>query len=221
NLGDADVNVYGNAEKSYIELINFPKSTYDLSVSQKGINIDNTIGLLSLMRIKENGFSFSGLRHYINPDNYVDKPKMINIYVRSVEEIKAYNFTLDNGNVTFKDLSYGADYSVTIDNGTLTMNNINTSSVINAKIDKGSAEFNTCMADKGFVEIVDGNVNYTFDGLENQYLSASCGSGEVTVNGSSHGDTFTYEPLIRYMSFEFAVKKGDITINASSLNLSE
>jgi len=217
-LSGASVNVYGNSEKSYIELINFPKSTYDLSVSSKTINIDNTISLLSLVRIKENGLNFSGLRHYLNTGDYRDLPKTINIYIKPEEEIKVYNFSVAKGDVVINDIKSSADYSVNIGSGSIKMENIESRSTANLSLESGDVLLNECFIENISVMIEAGNLDYIMNGMENQIIDVRIkDNGNVKVNGTDRGSEYIYESEIYYMILDAEIEKGDINIEASLL----
>ena len=194
-LGDASVNVYGNSEKSYIELINFPKSTYDISENSKTINIDNTISLFSLVRIKENGLNFSGLRHYLNVRDYRDK-----------------------GDVMIKDIKYIADYTVSIEEGNISMSNVESRSTANLNIKKGSTVLDECFIENISVMIDAGDFDYAMNTMENQFITARIkNKGSITVNSTDKGSEYIYESLIPYITLNTEVKNGNIRINASLL----
>jgi len=217
-LNGASVNVYGNSEKSYIELINFPKSTYDLSVSSKTINIDNTISLLSLVRIKENGLNFSGLRHYLNTGDYSDKPKTVNIYIKPEEEIKVYNFSISKGDVVIKDITNSADYSISIGSGSIEMSDIESRSTANLSVDSGNVAVNECFIENISILIDSGDIDYTMNSMENQIIDAIVREkGTITVNGKDRGSEYIYESDIDYMAVNAEVKSGNINIEASML----
>ena len=217
-LSGASVNVYGNSEKSYIELINFPKSTYNLSVSSKTINIDNTISLLSLVRIKENGLNFSGFRHYLHTGDYSDKPKTVNIYIKPEEEIKVYNFALSKGDVIISNIKNSADYSITTGSGNIEMSDIESRSTANLSTDDGNVAINECFIENISVMIESGDLNYTMNGMENQIIDAIIRErGSITVNGKDRGNEYIYESQIYYMIMNAEVKNGDINIEAALL----
>jgi len=217
-LGDADINVYGNSEKSYIELINFPKSTYDLSVNAKTININNTVGIFDYERIKENGLKFSGLRHYLNISDYQDMNKTVNIYIKPDETIKVYNFSIGNGNIGIENITNSADYSVNIDKGNLILQNVQTWSTVNIGIDKGDVIMNNSTIDTCSVIVNEGTVEYTLDNMDAQLINVKTGEGTVYLNGTETGDKYTNEPSTYYTKLNVILGKGIIHINGDKLS---
>ena len=66
NLDAVDIYIAASETgESYMELRNFQVGTYDYSVQNKMLLIDNETSIFSLMRIAEGNFSFDGLRHYL------------------------------------------------------------------------------------------------------------------------------------------------------------
>lgn len=216
-LGDVDVHIYGNAESSYIELINFPKNTYDLSVSSKTISIDNTISMMSFYRIRESGLNFSGLRHYLNLRNYSDRDRTLNIYISKEENIKIYDITQSKGSISISDLNYRADYSISLKKGDLYASNLTTNSVFNVNIGKGSVTLDSCFIENCGVILGAGDLEYSFNGLENQAFEVRTGSGKVYFNGEDMGLSFAREATISYIKLTAEVTEGNIRINADKV----
>ena len=61
DLSDCNIVIHGNAESSYVKLINFQPNKYISTVSNKSVNISNNISITDFINFKDSGISFSGV----------------------------------------------------------------------------------------------------------------------------------------------------------------
>ena len=93
---DAQIYVYGGAERSYAEFFNFREDLYTLSSSGQILSFDEIPDLDSLLNFKS-GFSFSGMRYILRRGGQSAAQRRINIYVTSQDtSLKVINVTGDN-----------------------------------------------------------------------------------------------------------------------------
>ena len=94
---DAEINIYGGAEASYIEFFNFRDGLYTLSATGNSITLDEIPNLTSLLSF-QGGFSFSGMRYFLRFGNTETGPKRVNVYIGADSAMK--NITVSGGNCT-------------------------------------------------------------------------------------------------------------------------
>ena len=98
---DAEINVYGGAEQSYIEFYNFRDGMHTISTAGKTISLDELPDLKSLFNFSS-GFSFSGLRYFLRSDAQELGPKKINIYLDTGASLKILSVEADNCTVNME-----------------------------------------------------------------------------------------------------------------------
>ena len=81
SLKNADINVYGGAEKSRIELINFSDNSYNLTASKTQITLSGIDGISELINLDTFKINFSGFRNYQNYLKYRNRQKTVNLYL--------------------------------------------------------------------------------------------------------------------------------------------
>lgn len=123
---DATVKVFGGAEKSYIEIINYKTNYYTFSKSSRVLTFSEIPDVLSMLKFWENGFSFTGIRNLIYIARADLGDKMINIYISDDDAIKQLKVKVDNGNLTVANLSCSASYDLSVNNGSLTVDGVKT-----------------------------------------------------------------------------------------------
>ncbi len=77
---DAEIYIYGGAERSYAEFFNFREDLYTLSSSGQILSFDEIPDINSLLSF-ESGFSFSGMRYILRRGSQSDAVRRVNIYV--------------------------------------------------------------------------------------------------------------------------------------------
>ena len=123
--------------ESYLEMRNFQVGSYDYSIQNKMLLIDNETSLFSLMRIAEGNFSFQGLRHYLTYKAGANTDKELYIYLTEDASLNAFDITVKRGSVTVENLSFAADYNISLTAGDITLKKIATKSMINLSTNKG------------------------------------------------------------------------------------
>lgn len=213
-LKNVNVTIVGNAESSYVKLVNFSKNTYEYVVSNKNMTIEDSVSVMSLFKITSDGFNFDGLRHFLYYDQYKDKQKSIEIGISKEDEIKQFDIEVENGNVSVTRVINQADYNIVIGEGTLDLSIPRSVSTVNIKIGKGDATFtanNTYTGNIG-VEIADGDFIASVKDNSTRTYSLNTAAGEINLFGESKGETLELEPLTPQYTYTVNVKKGNITL---------
>lgn len=227
DLKGVNVNVIGNSEKSYIELTNFSKNTFEYSISNKNLTVDDSINLFSLFQITTGGIGFNGLRHYIYIDRYKDKQKTVDIYVAKGDDIKQFDISVDSGIIKISGIENQADYSLKVGDGSIKMDNIRIISTITAEIVNGDFNIDsTSISGNIDVKVDKGNVNAAIKANSYRSYHLTTESGIINYFGEPKAKYFDIEPLNKTSSFNAQVKEGNINIklttvvesNAATLN---
>jgi len=100
-VSDAEINVYGGAEQSYIEFYNFRDGMHTVSTAGKTISLDEIPHLKSPFDFSS-GFSFSGLRYFLRSDTKDLGPKKVNIYLDTAASLKILSIEADNCTVNME-----------------------------------------------------------------------------------------------------------------------
>lgn len=195
-LSDVDVNIIGNTESSYVELVNFTKNTFDYTVSAKTMTVDNTIGLFSIFNFTESGFEFNGLRHYILLNQFKDKPKTVNIYINPNETVKIFDIEMTGGNLHVEGLKKRADYNITLDSGDIDLLYVNTSSSMSVKLGTGDVRIISDNLNSCLVNIKRGDFAFYNNYFVNQEFTITAPKGDITVAGESKGTEYTVKSPI-------------------------
>ncbi len=112
-VSDAEIRIIGGGEKSYIEILNFQDGMYTFSSAGKIITLDEIVDIKSLFDLS-NGFSFSGIRYFLNP-NKPSGTRQVNIYLNSLamENLKIVSVKGANCSLEIDTLSADCDITVT------------------------------------------------------------------------------------------------------------
>lgn len=141
---DAEINVYGGAEESYIEFFHFRDGLYSLSSTGNTITLDEIPDLKSLLSF-QGGFSFSGMRYFLRLGNTVSGPKKVNIYLSADSAIKIISMAGDNCTVYAEKLGIRADLTIIADKSiTLSGKDLRTSSAITLDAPTVSVNMEDC-----------------------------------------------------------------------------
>lgn len=213
NVTDADVNIYGGQERSYIEVINFNENSCSYSGNNAIITFREANEVKDITGIWESGLSFKGLRYFLRHISS-DKPKKVNIYLESSEHVKAFDIKIEKGNVVVKDIATVTDYNITLDYGKIFVSNITTESAVNvtatgemssdisftdvsasiADIKAKRAKFvgENFKCDDCDINVVAGSADFDFLPLNDLYTVEVYTKGRLIVNGVTCPDSYKY-----------------------------
>ena len=137
---NAEINIIGRSESSYIEFINFRENYYALSATNRVLSFDEIPDLLSMLKFWENGFSFKGMRYILNfkdePDE--DRAKVVNIYLSTDYDMKIFDLKADNCTINIQNMTSPADYNIITDNVVINTSVLRTTSAFSINTDKDS-----------------------------------------------------------------------------------
>lgn len=144
-----NVNVWGNADRNAVELVNFADGTYSCDLPSKSMmQITDNTGISGIIDLDNLKINFNGFRDYLNYFKYRNRVREINLYLK--EDVSVINLsvtTTGKGDVVLHDLALNqsiedekcyCDYNVTVDSGNVTLDNISTVSAVNV-VSKGDS----------------------------------------------------------------------------------
>lgn len=243
NLDEVDVYIgASDTDESYIELRNFQVGSYDYSIQNKMLLIDNETSLFSLMRIAEGNFSFRGLRHYLTYKAGANTEKSLYIYLAQDSSLNAFDIAVKRGEVTVENLPFAADYNIALKAGDITLRGISTKSIVNLSTNKGivTADDLTCRA--GTVIVGEGAADLFMRNVPNELTVSvmegdiECGyavsseygmmlsidaSGDVVYNGEARADRpFKYNASPVPTPQNFTADNGSVNVTIKAEGIS-
>jgi len=216
---DADV-VIKSGESSCVTLNNYSIGSYYMAVSNKNLTFEEGVSLMSLFEFSSGGFSFNGLRQFLNFGNFDGKQKTIEITVGKNESLKQIDIEIENGNVNIDGPTVSADYNIAVENGKVILDIPGKFSTANINIGDGDLTFKT----KGN----NGKLNAAID-KGNAYLilseSATRAYSLKTVKGAIHhfgtlmGNAFESAPIGEITTeYNVSLKSGDISVELHAIS---
>ncbi len=132
SVTDADVNIYGGSDRSYMEVVNFNENLCSYSGNSAVISFKEASEIKDITGFWESGLSFKGLRYLLLPTSGSGK-KTVNVYIDNIEYVKIFDITVGKGNVTVTGIDSETDINVSLKSGTVALADIETESCINVK----------------------------------------------------------------------------------------
>lgn len=130
SLKDADINVYGGAESSRIELVNFGDNSYNITMGTTQLTISSIDGISGLIDLDTFKINFDGFRNYPNYLKLRNKEKTVNIYLSDSAPLIFLELKTDAGNITISDIGIDCDYRISCGEGNISLSGITTGSTI-------------------------------------------------------------------------------------------
>lgn len=188
---DAEINVYGGAEESYIEFFHFRDGLYTLASAGNTITLNEIPDLKSLLSF-QGGFSFSGMRYFLRFGNTVSGPKKVNVYIGADSAIKVISVTGKNCTVYAEKMGTRADLIVTADESiTLTGKELRTASALTLEAPTVSVNMEDCSLNEFHL-----TADTTQSMLDRFYctdLYADLDTGTLEVHIPANANNYRYE----------------------------
>lgn len=157
DVGNANINIIGGAEKPYIELVNFAEGMYGFLNSEPNITITGGTEFFSVSGISSFITNFKGLRGFVNYYATLNLEKTINIYVSDGNPIKVIKCTVKDGTVNASDCIKPIDYEINVENGDFNAKGIESSSTVSLWVKNGNVVMEKSNIAKLDVDITRGN----------------------------------------------------------------
>lgn len=181
----AEVNIIGNSDRAYIELINFPDGAYEFSDTNRMVNISNDTGIASLSGIASAVMNFKGFRSLINNINIGSLEKTVNIYISNQSPLNIVEISVEKGNVNIKDCRTATDYLVTVGEGNVSAEGVVTTSTVESVVSDGQIRLSNSSMTNLKLVIGSGNIDVSDSSV--QVLEASLKEGDFIYKGDSYG----------------------------------
>ncbi len=213
DVSEANVNVYGNSDVCYVQIINFNAIEYSAYTNNRSFTIENDLISAMINRVSGGDIGYNGLRDYFRLTKSNDK-KEINIYLTHQNDIKIFDISVGEGDINFDSIGTISDYNINLKKGNVTYKNTAEISKISASVENGNIELNGLFANQGIIEIGSGDltlsspkdVSYSYD------LTVEVGEikiGEEIFKGShktesnESGGTFTANVEVGNIKIKF------------------
>lgn len=214
NLNDVNVYVSSDSASSRIELVNYPINTFTYLSANGVLTIDDNVNLLTLFNITGQGVQFHGLRHYLNPANFVAKQKSVNVYLSSNAELQELEISALRSSITVDNCDSCLAYSLSTDNGNITVANVSGAETADIIISsEGNANVQWSSVESINIEVAKGSCSYVAQQSNIQSYNANAVSGTVYVDGNDCGSTYSASSAMTLINCRFTVQEGNIIIS--------
>ena len=215
-VSDVKVNVIGGAEKSKIELVNFPNNSYQIQAGRSTLQISDNAGISGIVDVENLKINFNGFRdylHYVFDDSV--KEKSLNLYLTENADLVNLNITTTTGDISVSELTTDCDFKIVISNGVVEFRDVITESSVqiestesaNISIDNVNADeirimspnsecfvaiTDTTFSRAMYVEVKSGDVYYDrvesdFAGLD---VKLEAPGNTITVYSDKYSDSY-------------------------------
>ena len=193
SVDNAEINIIGGSESSYIEFVNFQENYYSLSVANRVLNFDEIPDLISMVKFWENGFAFKGMRHFLSifrENDVEEKDKRIDIYLTADREIKNFDISAVTCNISITNMLSATDYLINATNVTIKTDSISTTSALhinNSKSIDPATSVKLEMNDTTLTNMTIRTQNLNVDAKKftvNGILSLSCEGGSIKIDST-------------------------------------
>ena len=169
-----------------VEIYNLFEGGYIKGVSSNMLQINDTLGIMDIIKEGAQGISFSGLRNILHDIKLEEGEKWINVYVPRGTALNAIQITVLEGDIVFEGIQdTNADVILTAENGNITVKNSNTNTRMQISCTKGNVQVGTSFANDMRIKNADGSITVT-EGTS--FISADLHStkGDISITLSQN-----------------------------------
>lgn len=146
-------------ETARIELVNFKVGTFDITETNRMLNVTNRSQIFAFLdNFKEGNISFHGLRDYLAYTKVASAEQSVNVYLPAEMKLKIISVDSDGGDVALEALSLASDVRIESNGKTVSLKNVETTSEVALTLSGGAQA--------------------TLEGVR-------CNSGALTLNGAT------------------------------------
>ncbi len=192
-------NVYvREGESCKVEIYNLFEGAYIKGISSNMLQINDTLGIVDIIKEGGQGISFGGLRNILHDIKFEESEKWINVYVPAGTPLNAIQITVLEGDIFFEGIhDTSADVILKAENGTITVRDTSTHSRMQIETVLGNTDVSGSFASDIRVKSADGNIkvaNTEFTACElhavkgdiNVELSQSVSRFVASISASKH-----------------------------------
>ena len=189
-IKDAPVNIFGGAESSYVELVNFDVNSYGISDLNNTLSIDDSFNITSLFK-STGGAQFKGLRYVVfDRKEKKGSEKSVNIYLSDNTDLKNISIKLGKGSVYVKSVSKALDYSLVTEQGNVTLDEVKNATLAKIRTGSGTVALNYSTGTLFDVDIASGQFNVINHNSDQISYAVGVSTGIVRYNGEDKGSRF-------------------------------
>ncbi|MBE6614590.1 MAG: hypothetical protein E7631_04710 [Ruminococcaceae bacterium] len=233
NVQDAKIQIHGQSETSYIELVNFRENYYSFSDSNRVVSFSEIPDVTSMLKFWENGVSFKGIRYLLTfREEEPEGEKVINIYLGGENiDLKIVSITGNNCEVTLDNLAYNTDYTFQLAQGDIRINNTRNASGLTVNgtdiaMDLQVSAFSNCNIQCSNLQFVGYRTTLPITTIDcatvdmmlrpNQSIGSlnfniALDNGSVIVNENNLGNSFV-QNISSNNRFELTAVSGSVTL---------
>ncbi len=179
-------NVYvREGESCKVEIYNLFEGAYIKGTSSNMLQINDTLGIVDIIKEGGQGISFGGLRNILHDLSFEESEKWINVYVPAGTPLNAIQITVLEGDIVFEGIhDTSADIILKAENGTVTVRDTSTHSRMQIENVLGNTEVIGSFAKDIRINSTDGNVNLASTSFTACELFAAKGDINVELSQS-------------------------------------
>lgn len=214
NLKNADVTIYGNSNKSYIEIVNFNINSYTYSSSGGSFSFNDGMDIVSFFNFNGEGGGFKGLRYFLNKSSFSSKPHKINIFLSNDCQVSSIYLSIKEGNYREENVNLSIAHEVNVETGSVIFKNCDFDS--KTKINCVSGDLTLDKSYVGEIKASISNGNFKNNAINNDMYSYSIkvSSGSVYVDGENRGKAYSVISASQLTLADIEIENGDAIISA-------
>jgi len=216
-VSDAEINIIGQSQSSYVEFINFKENYYSLSATNRVLSFDEIPDVVSMLSFWENGFSFNGMRYILNftGGQTAGLKKSVNIYLSSDRLIKIFDIQGENCTVNIKNMASTSDYNIMADEAIVNVEGLRNASSLKISGGKELSPAKSIELNIASALLTNFSVNADSLQMDADYFRCS-GVGKVEC-GSGLVDITTIRPIDE-INMHLSSKTGTILVDNASVD---
>ena len=212
SMDNTDINIIGNSDRCYAEIINFNSLEYTAYNSNRAFTVEEDIISSLIGRAQSGDFKFEGIRNYFRFDKHNSK-KVINIYLSPKSTVKVFDIKINNGNVSVKDINFVCDFDISINKGNVNFKNTPNVSLVKTYVKTGNVSLDNMCISASQIIIENGYINFTTPSECIYNYSVESETGTIKYNNESYKGKFKQESENNTCVFNAHVGVGNIVIN--------
>ena len=211
NLSSGNINIIGNAEKSYAEIINFNTLNYAAYSNNRTFTIQDDMISSLVGRAEGGNIKFNGVRDYLRFEKH-NSEKIINIYIASNATVKAFDIKLDKGNITLDNMTSVCDYNIILNKGNIECKNTEEISLLDAQIKNGNIKLDNVYIANTKINIQTGDITFNTPSYIVYNYNIENETGAINYDTNKHQGKFETSNENNNGTFQAHVGVGDVTI---------
>lgn len=215
NLKNTDVNIIGNSDKNYVEIINLNTLEYTTYENNRSFNIEYDFVSAVMGKAESGNISFNGVRDFLRFEKH-NTEKKVNIYLAKDCTVKIFDIKIENGNVNIDNIKLVSDFNITINEGNLNIKNTEKLSLVKTDIKKGNVTLPSLYLANAEINIENGNLEFnTYTDWTYTYDIISQ-TGTIKYNTESFNGSYKTEAETPNGMFIAKIGVGNVTVKTTS-----